>query len=302
MKAIVLHEYGGPGKLVWEDVDDPVAGKGEVLVRVSATSVNPVDYKMRSGAMKDIFPVEFPAILGWDIAGVVRAVGEGVTAFAPGDKVMGVVGKAYAELVVAPANALALVPEKMEVTQAAALPLVARTGEQVITRGTKIKKGETVLITGALGSVGRFAVYTAKRAGAVVIAGVRGGQVEKAGELGADVVLALDDKSAVEKLGFVDAVADMVGGPVGEMLLGKVKPGGVFASVVGPPANLKMHPTVRFEMVQSTDDAAGLRALAEAVAEGKLTIPVERMLPLKDAAEAQAAAEKGAKGKILLLA
>ena len=230
MKAVVLHEYGGPNKLTYEDVPDPVAGEGQVLVRVAASSVNPIDYKMRSGAAKDRFPLELPAILGRDISGIVREVGEGVNGFKPGDKVMALGNKAYAELAVVAAKDLALVPEKLDLVKAAALPLVTQTGEQLITRGTKIQSGQTVLVSGAVGSVGRSAVWTAKKAGALVIAGVRKSQLKEAAALGADQVLALDDAGAMEKLGFVDAVADTVGGETAQTLLGKVKQGGVFAS------------------------------------------------------------------------
>jgi NADPH:quinone reductase-like Zn-dependent oxidoreductase len=302
MKAIVLREYGGPEKLSYEDVADPVAGESQVLVRVTAASVNPVDYKLRSGAYKDFMPLTFPAILGNDFSGMVREVGAGVTGFAPGDKVMGVAGSSYAELVAANANAITKVPEGLDPVEAAALPVVTLTGEQLITLGTEVKAGQTVLITGALGSVGRSAVWTAKKAGALVIAGVRGSQVKAAGALGTDEVLALDDAAALEKLGFVDAVADTVGGPTGEKLLGKVKPGGVFASVLGGPANAKLHPTIRVQSVVMHPDAAMLRILAEAVVAGKLVIPIDRMVPLDEAAQAQVAAEKGGIGKILLLA
>ncbi len=302
MKAIVLREYGGPEKLSYEDVADPVAGEGQVLVRVTSASVNPVDYKLRSGVYKDFMPLTFPAILGNDFSGVVREVGAGVTGFAAGDKVMGVAGSSYAELVAANANAITKVPEGLDPVEAAALPVVTLTGEQMITLGTGVKARETVLITGALGSVGRSAVWTAKKAGAMVIAGVRGSQVKAAGALGVDQVLALDDAAALEKLGFVDAVADTVGGPTGEKLLGKVKPGGVFASVVGGPANAKLHPTIRVQSVVMHPDAAMLRILAEAVAAGELVIPIDRMVPLDEAAQAQVAAEKGGIGKILLLA
>jgi NADPH:quinone reductase-like Zn-dependent oxidoreductase len=302
MKAVVLHEYGGPGNLKYEDVPDPVPGQGEVLVRVTATSVNPIDYKMRSGVAKDLFPLEFPAILGWDLSGIVRELGPGVSQFKPGDKVMGVASKAYAELVVVPATDLALVPDKLDLVKAAALPLVVRTGEQLITQGTKIQAGQTVLITGALGGVGRSAVWTAKKAGAKVIAGVKKSQIKEAATLGADQVLALDDAAAVDKLGFIDAVADTVDGETAQKLLGKVKQGGVFASVVGPPANAKMHPTIRIEAIQSKPDAAMLRVMAEDVAAGRFVIPIDRMLPLADAGVAQSAAEKGGVGKILLLA
>jgi NADPH:quinone reductase-like Zn-dependent oxidoreductase len=301
MKAIVLHEYGGPDKLKYEDAPDPVAGEGEVLVRLSATSVNPVDFKMRSGAAASRFPIEFPGILGRDIAGIVRAVGNGVSGFAPGDKVIALGSKSYAELAVVKATDLAHLPDGMDIVKAAALPLVMLTGEQLISRGTKIQRGQTVLVTGAVGSVGRTAVFVAKKAGAVVIAGVRKSQLDEAAKLGAQEVLALDDDAAMARLGFIDAVADTVNHATAEMLIGKVKQGGVFASVLGPPANAKMHPTVRVESVVCVPDAAMLRVLAKDVAAGRLDIPISRMLPLEEAGDAQAAAEKGANGKILLL-
>jgi NADPH:quinone reductase-like Zn-dependent oxidoreductase len=302
MKAVVLHEYGGPDKLKYEDVPDPVANEGQVLVRMTATSVNPIDYKMRSGAAKDRFPLEFPAILGRDIAGIVREVGPRVTQFKPGDKVMGLGSKTYAELTVVEAKDLALVPDKLDLVKAAALPLVTLTGEQLMTRGAGIQSGQTVLVTGALGGVGRSAVWTAKKAGAKVIAGVRKSQVKQAAALGADQVLALDDAAAIEKLGFIDAVADTVGGETGQMLLAKVKQGGIFASVVGPPANAGMHPTIKIEAIQAKPDAAMVRIMAEDVAAGRLVIPIDRMVPLADAGNAHTAAQKGGIGKILLLA
>jgi NADPH:quinone reductase-like Zn-dependent oxidoreductase len=302
MKAVVLHEYGGPDKLKYEAVPDPVAGEGEVLVRVAASSVNPIDYKLRSGEAKAYYPLELPAIIGTDISGIVRAVGERVSGFAPGDKVMTFAAKAYAELVTVKASTLAFVPEKMDLIEAAALPLVTQTGEQLITRGTKIQSGQTVLIAGALGSVGRSAVWTAKKAGAVVIAGVKKSQLKLAETLKADHVLALDDSSALETLGAVDAVADTVGGATAEKLLAKVKQGGIFASVVGPPANAKLHPTVKIESVQVAPDPKTLQAMAEDRLAGKFDIPIDRMLPLAEAGAAQAAAAKGGIGKILLLA
>ncbi len=302
MKAVVLHEYGGPDKLRYEDVPDPVAGDRQVLVRVAATSVNPIDFKLRSGAMKAYWPLELPTILGVDVSGIVREVGKGVSGFKPGDKVMAMATKTYAELTVVPAKDLALVPEKLDLVRAAALPLVTQTGEQLITQGTKIQSGQTVLVSGAVGNVGRSAVWTAKKAGAKVIAGVKKSQVKEAAALGADQVLALDDSAAMEKLGFVDAVADTVGGETAQKLLGKVKQGGVFASVLGPPANAAMHPTVTIAPVKTQPDAVTLRTMAEDVVAGRLVIPISEMMPLEDAGDAQASAEKGGIGKILLLA
>lgn len=302
MKAVVLHEYGGPDKLKYEDVPDPVAKENQVLVRVAATSINPIDYKLRSGAMKSFFPLELPAILGRDVAGIVRELDPRVTNFKLGDKVMALGTKTYAEQTVVPTNDLALVPDKLDLVKGAALPAVTLAGNQLISRGTTIQAGQTVLVTGAVGGVGRSAVWTAKKAGAKVIAGVRKSQLKEAATLGADQVLALDDPAAIEKLGFIDAVADTVGGETAQKLLGKVKQGGVFASVLGPPANAGMHPTIKIEPIQTRPDAAMLRTMAEDVAEGRLVIPIDRMVPLAEAGPAQAAAEKGGIGKILLLA
>jgi NADPH:quinone reductase-like Zn-dependent oxidoreductase len=285
-----------------EDWQDAVAGEGEVLVRVAAASINPIDWKLRSGAAQAHFPLEFPAILGRDVSGTVRAVGAGVTDFAPGDKVFALALRTYAELCVVKAAELARIPEGLDLVEAAALPLVMMTGEQLIRLGTGIQAGETVLITGALGGVGRSAVWAAKQAGAKVIAGVRKKQVEAAGELGADEVLALDDEGAMAKLGFVDAVADAVGGKVASALLAKVKQGGVFASVLGPPEGAGLHPTVRIAPVMAKPDPATMVQMAEAVVAQELTIPIDRMLALEDAGKGQAAAEKGGIGKVLLLA
>jgi NADPH:quinone reductase-like Zn-dependent oxidoreductase len=301
MKAVVLHEYGGPDKLIYEDFPDPTPGEGEVLVRLAASSINPIDWKMRSGVVKDHFPVEFPGILGRDVAGIVKTLGAGVENFAPGDRVLALAARTYAELVVVKAADLAHLPEGMDLVEAGALPLVTLTGEQLISRGIKIKRGQTVLVSGAVGGVGRSAVWTAKKAGATVIAGVRKKQLEEARTIGADEVLALDDEDAVAKLGFVDAVADTVGGATAQMLMSKVKQGGVFGSVLGPPANAKLNPTVRIEAIRAEPDPAMLETLAADVKAGHLKIPIDRMLTLEKAGEGQRAAEKGGIGKVLLL-
>src|ERR1700744_896780 len=146
MKAVVLHEYGGPDKLVYEDVPDPVADKGQLLVRVTASSVNPIDFKLRSGAMKAFWPLELPTILGRDIAGIVRSVGDCANGFKPGDKVMAVGFKVYAQLAIVTAKDLVYVPENLDLVRAAALPLVTLTGEQLITQGTQTQSGQTVRV------------------------------------------------------------------------------------------------------------------------------------------------------------
>ena len=301
MKAVVIHKYGGPDELRWEDFKDPELGPGEVLVRVAAAGINPVDYKMRSGEAKERFPVEFPGILGRDVSGTVAAVGEGVTTFAEGDRVFALTWHTYAELVVVKAEEVARIPEDLGIVDAAALPLVLLTGEQLITRGVAPQKGWTVLVAGAMGGVGRTAAYTAKQAGATVIAGVKKSQLADAKSLGADKLLALDDKDAFAEIGFLDGIADAVGGKTAEQLLGKVKQGGVFASVLGPPANATMHPTVRVVPIVSEPDVPTLERLAKDVAQKRLVIPVDRMLPMAEAADGQRAVEKGGIGKVLLL-
>ncbi|AEU39160.1 NADP-dependent oxidoreductase [Granulicella mallensis] len=302
MKAVVLHEYGGPSKLKYEDFPDPQAGKGEVLVRVAAAGLNPIDWKIRSGAMKEFMPVQFPTVLGYDFAGVVRELGEGVTGFAVGDRVFGRTGACYAELCVVKAEELAKVPEGVETTTAGALSVVATTADQLIRTAAKLQAGQTVLLTGALGSVGRMALFCALELGAKVIAGVRKKQIEEALALGATAAIDVSDKDELAKLGMVDAVADTIGGALAEKLIAKVKPGGAFGSIVGPVGNAALHPTVEVNAFGSHADAKVIVHYAEAIRDGKLALPIDRMLPLSDASEAHAAAEKGGVGKIVLLA
>ena len=171
MKAVVVHQYGGPEVLKFEDYPDPVPGPGEVLVRVAATSVNPIDYKRRAGLTKDFYPIQFPGLIGVDIAGTVIKVGPGVEGFFVGDHVFAMADNTYAELCVVKAAVLAKVPQGLDLIQAAALPLVTTTGNQLLS-ATGIKAGQTVLVVGAAGNVGRSAVFTAKERGATVVAGI----------------------------------------------------------------------------------------------------------------------------------
>jgi len=184
--------------------------------------------------------------------------------------------------------------------EAAALPLVTTTGNQLLS-ATGIKAGQTVMVVGAVGNVGRSAVFTAKERGATVIAGVLKTQMDEAKAVGADQVVATDDDTAIADLAPLDAVADTVNGKTAEKLIAKVKPGGVYASVVGAPQNAAKYPSVKVAPVFSKFDRKTLVFMAEAVRHGKLVIPISQKLPLSEAAQAQAAAEKSG-GKILLLA
>src|SRR5579871_6474600 len=300
MKAIVVRQYGGPEVLKFEDYPDPVPGAGEVLVKVAATSVNPIDYKRRAGLTQDFYPLKFPGLIGVDIAGTVAKIGSGVDGFSVGDDVFAMADNTYAELCVVKAEVLAKVPKGLDLIQSAALPLVTTTGNQLLS-ATGVKAGQTVLVVGAAGNVGRSAVLTAKARGATVIAGVIKKQTDVAKTVGADQVVATDDDTAIVNLPPVDAVADTVGGKTAERLIAKVKSGGTYASVVGPPANAAEYPSVKVVPVFSHFDRKTLEFMAEAVRDGKLVIPVGMKLPLSEAAKAHAIAEKGGVGKILLV-
>jgi NADPH:quinone reductase-like Zn-dependent oxidoreductase len=301
MKAIVVHQYGGPEVLKFEEYPDPVPGAGEVLVRVAASSVNPIDFKRRAGLTQDFYPLHFPGLIGVDMAGTVVKLGPGVEDFSVGDRVFAMADNTYAELCVVKAAVLAKVPKGLDLIQAAALPLVTVTGNQLLA-ATEIKAGQTVLVVGAVGNVGRSAVFTAKARGATVIAGVLKKQMDEAKTVGADQVVATDDDTAIANLPSVDAVADAVGGRTAEKLIAKVKPGGAYASVVEAPQNAAKYPSIKVVHVFSKFDRKTLEFMAEAVRDGKLVIPISQKLPLSEAAEAQATAEKGGVGKILLVA
>jgi NADPH:quinone reductase-like Zn-dependent oxidoreductase len=302
MKAVVLHEYGPPSKLTYQDFDDPTPARGEVLIRVHAVSLNPIDWKMRSGAAKERFPLTFPAILGRDVAGIVTQLGEGVEGVKVGDRVFALAHATYAEFCVVKASDIAHIPEGLEMTTAGAVPLVSLTGDQLIRRGAKVQAGQTIVLTGALGSVGRCALFAALEIGAKVIAGVRKQQIDEALSLGAIAAIDTDDAKSIAAIGIVDAVADTVNHDVAAKLIGKVKPGGIFASVLGPPSNAALHPTVQVNPIMAAPDPKTIVHYGEAIRDGKLKLPIDRLMPLAEAAQAQTIAEKGGIGKIVLTA
>jgi NADPH:quinone reductase-like Zn-dependent oxidoreductase len=301
MKAIVVTRYGGPEVLEYKDYPDPSPGPDEVLVGVAATSINPFDIKRRSGEAKAFAPIKFPGVIGVDVAGTVISCGANVQAFTAGDRVLGMAERTYAERCVAKAENLVKLPAGLDLVDAAAIPLVTTTGYELIMKGALVQSGQSVLVTGAVGNVGRSAVFTAKSRGARVIAGVRKKQLEQAAELNADVVVALDDQDAVSGLQTLDAVADAVNGTTAELLISKVKAGGIFASVLGAPKNSARYPSVKVVPVYGQSDTKALLQMATAVAEKRLSIPIAAKKPLKDAAEAHALVAKGINGKVLLV-
>jgi NADPH:quinone reductase-like Zn-dependent oxidoreductase len=301
MRAIVLPEYGPPSALQLRTVPDPSPGPNQIVVRMAGASLNPVDWKQRSGAIRAYMPLTLPAILGRDASGTVTAVGPGVTSLTPGDRVLGQVpGGAYAELVAAPLDRWARLPDGLDLADAGALPLVVLTGAQLAEEATDARPGETILVTGATGGVGRAAVFAAKSRGAKVLAGGRGKYRAEAETLGADGVAIIDDDAGIAKLPTLDGIADTVSGETIQKLLGKLKPGGKLGSVLGEPPGAKEKGfVVKAFMTHAAPERLG--ELAQAVAAGKLQIPIARRFPLAEAAAAHELAERGVNGKVLLL-
>ena len=297
MKAVLLHGYGGVDQLVYEEVPIPIAGAGEVLVKLSSTSINPIDYKIRRGDMKEIMPLPLPEILGYDLAGQVVARGEGVTGVEVNDLVLGVTDHTYAEYVTCKAKDLAHMPDGFNLVEAGVLPLVLETGTQLIELGVRPRAGERVLITGALGSVGRTAVHIAKKHGAYVIAGVRASQRTEAEKLGADEVVAVDED--LGDLKDLDAVADTVGRDVIDRLIPRIRKNGVLATVVGKPESADGR-DLQVQEVWAVPDARRLEQLVQEIASGEFTIPIAKRFTLAEIRKAHELAEKGAAGKVLL--
>jgi NADPH:quinone reductase-like Zn-dependent oxidoreductase len=300
MKASVVSAYGGPEVMKYQDMPDPELGAGDVVIEVAGICINPEDILERSGVVKG-WQLQFPAIIGLDVSGTVVATGDGVTDLKVGDRVCGWSYHTYAELVADKATLFAKVPETMDLVDAAAVPLVGLTGSQLISVASGLQPGQTVLVSGAAGAVGRCAVYMAKASGARAIAGVLRSQLDQAGSIGADETVALDDPAAFAAIPQVDVVANTLRGKAATDLLAKVKDGGTFASVTGEPDGAKDYQKVRVVPFRSKQEREGIAFIADAVNSGKLTIPIGRREELKNAGAAQAAFTKGGIGKVLLI-
>ena len=301
MKAVIVREYGDVNELQYKETEQPQVAAGEVLVRIRATSVNPLDWKMRSGEAKEQFPMHFPQVLGVDIAGDVEQAGPGVTGFQKGMRVMAMGKSSYAQLAAVSSAALAVMPDELSYEKAGALPLVLTTGAELVERAANVQRGQTILITGAVGSVGRVAVHVAKQRGAQVLAGVRASQRKQAEELGAAKVIALDQPEELTQLRDLDAIADTVGGKLQAQVLPLLRNGGVYASLVGPPSQDPGR-GIQVQAMVAKPDAQRLAELTQDVARGALVLPVARTFPLSEIQEATRLAEDGgAEGKVVLL-
>jgi NADPH:quinone reductase-like Zn-dependent oxidoreductase len=304
MKAIALQKYGSADDLQLIDLPEPKVGPAEVLVRVKAAGVNPVDWKLAAGGLDGMMEVEFPLVPGWDVAGVVERVGPDAPEFSVGDEVFGYVRKdwvqqgAYAELVTASVRMLAKKPRSLDWAQAAGVPLAGQTACRSLKR-VGVGAGDTVLIHAAAGGVGSFGTQIAVALGARVIGTASERNHEYLRSLGAEPVTygdGLADRVREIAPEGVDAAVDFVGGDAVDVSLGLVRNPGRVASITNPEVEAKGG-----HWVWVRPDSAELADLARLADEGKLTVHVEKAFSLADAAEAWKLNEQGrTRGKIVL--
>jgi NADPH:quinone reductase-like Zn-dependent oxidoreductase len=308
MKAVRYHDYGDSGVLVYEEAERPVAGPGQVVVKVAGTSFNPVDAAIRAGFLRQVFPLALPHIPGIDLAGVITEVGEGATGRQAGDAVVAFLPMtapgAAAEYVVAPAEALAVAPRTVDLADTAALPSAGLTAWQSLFEHAGLTAGQTILINGAGGAVGGYAVQLAKRAGAIVTATAGPRSAARIRRYGADRIIDYTATPLPQAAGgrFAVVLNLVVTSPEETTALaGLVADGGVFVSTTTPgPENAGRE--VRTVRVFARSDAAQLAELVTRVDAGDLQIDVADRRPLADlaAVHEQAAAGRLA-GKTVLI-
>ncbi len=306
MKAIRIHRYGDAGVLSLDDVAQPAPGDEDVLIRVVAAGVNPVDWKIREGGLKDRLGHRLPLTLGWDVSGVVAAVGRAVRSFSPGDLVYSRPDIArdgcYAEYVAVRASEVALRPTTVSHVEAASLPLAGITAWQAIVETAQVSTGQRVLIHAGAGGVGSLAVQLAKWRGAHVIATASAANADLVSFLGADEVIDYRRERFFEQVQGVDVVFDTVGGQVQQDSWRTLRPGGLLVSVVDPPSEeVARQRSVRAEFIFIQPNAAVLEQIAGLVDAGQLRPVVGAEFALRDAAAAHRLSQSGrARGKIVL--
>ncbi|MFH9090751.1 NADP-dependent oxidoreductase [Streptomyces sp. NPDC017673] len=305
MRAFSQDTLGGPEVLKPVNVSRPAPGLGQILVRVHATSVNPVDVMNRTSG---VFVGEPPFVLGYDVSGTVAAVGPGVTVHRVGDEVFGMLPfphglGSYAEYVVAPARPFVRKPERLDHAQAAALPMAGLTAWQALVETAGIGEGSRVLVNGAAGGVGHLAVQIAKARGAYVVAVAAPANADFVRGLGADEVIDYTTTAITEATGDLDVVLESVGGEYPVQAVQVLKPGGVLVSTLPPSlaaaAGAAAERGVRLAGLFVEADRLGMRELASLAADGRITPHVGATFALEDVAEAQAS-RPGA-GKTVLL-
>ncbi len=301
MKAGRIHHFGPPNAILIDEIPRPTPQEGELVVQVAVAGVGPWDALIREG--KSVVQLSLPIILGSDLAGTVDTVGTGVIGFKPGDKVFGVTNKqfcgAYAEYAVASAQMVAAMPGSLSFVEAASVPVVAVTAYQMLFDYAQLKAGQTVLIHGAAGNVGAYAVQLAKQADLQVFATARPADLDYVRTLGAEMVVNYQTKKFEDAVPLVDAVLDTVGGETQHRSFRVLKPGGIVVSSVSPPPQT-MGFRSAFFLVDVT--AAGLGTLSRLFDNRKLSTEVGTVLPIEEARKAHEmlAGAPHKRGKILL--
>ena len=306
MKAVRIHRYGGPEVLQCEEAPRPEPQAGEVLVRVHAAGVNPIDWKVREGEMKDFWPHKFPLILGWDLAGVVEELGQGVSRFKIGDDVYGLPdptrGGAYADYIVVRESELALKPASLHHIRAGAVPLAALTAWQSLFDTGQLQPGQRVLIHAGSGGVGHFAVQLGKWKGAYVFATASTKNQDLLRELGVDEPIDYTKQRFENVARNIDIVLDTIGGETQERSWSVLKKGGSLVSLVQPPSEEKAKELgVRGAFVASHPNGEQLAEIAKIIDSGKLAPVIDRILPLSEARRAHELSQTShTHGKIVL--
>jgi NADPH:quinone reductase-like Zn-dependent oxidoreductase len=307
MKAVRFHTYGAPDVLVYEDVPKPEPASGEVLVKVYATSVNPIDRKVRAGHLRGFRDYPLPFILGWDVSGVVESVGEGVTRWKPGDEVYGRPdisrNGAYAEYIAVKEGELAQKPRSLDHVHSAAIPLVGLTAWQALFDAGGLQSGQKVLVHAAAGGVGHLAIQFAKLKGLYVAgtAGVRNQEYLK--QLGCDLPIDYETTRFEELVHDFDAVIETMGGEVRKRSWGTLKEGGILVALIGPPPSAEEADAqgVRSAIIWAQTNGDQLAEFARLVDSGKVRPEIAAVFPLRDAAKAhQMSATEHVRGKIVL--
>jgi len=303
MKAVQIHAFGGPEVLQLEETPRPEPGARQVLVRVRAAGVNPVDWKIREGKLGQI---PLPTIMGSDFSGEIEALGPRVEEFRVGEMVFGSVADdsgSYAQYALAPITHIVEKPKEVDHTTAAAIPIPAMTAWQALFDEAKLSPGQRVLIHAASGGVGNFAVQFAKWKGAHVIGTASGSNEQLVRSLGADEFIDYRKTKFEEVARDVDVVFDTVGGETQERSWKVLKKGGVLVSIVQPPSeqSAKAHNVRGVFMREDAARNEQLTQISKLIASGKVKVNVETILPLRDARKAQELSQTGhARGKIVL--
>lgn len=302
MKAIRIHEYGDAGTLKLEEVPQLSITDDQLLVRIRDAGVNPIDWKIRQGYMKQVRPAQFPLTIGQDFAGEVVQSGKNITQFKPGDRVFGFAQGTYAEYAAAPAATVATIPISMDFATAAALPTAGSTALQIIRDVVAARPGMSILIHGAAGGVGSYTSQIAKNLGARVIGTATGADIEYLRSVGIDEVIDYKHERFEDKAEGMDAVVDLVGGETLSRSYAVVKKGGVLATTVQPiDESAAKRAGVRAIQVFMKRNAADLVELAGLVEEGKLKPRLSKTMNLSQAKEAQELSETGrTQGKVIL--